>query len=350
MSTLSVQSSRHDIDHDEMDREFSERDSVHRNTALGISLSGQNIIFAEVEKKTDHFVTTKMGVVQTKMKFGSGIEGVERNVVDLYSYINGCLEDNAIRARRYNLSLNTQLSTLHRMIVESNSPEQDLESFIKWELSKQLLDEPDQYILNTARLNSASSGKETPMLVVGIRRRIIETLAQVLEKTKIMMTCIDIDILCSHAAYEMNYDKYPDGLTVLAEIKPGVSTLLLCEDYDILQAYQFNSSNKATPQKVATLLNAHLDNLMHSYSERSGESRALGRVLLTSDYASSALRFVEPRFNAETINPLKKVQLPVFEYENNETEEEKDEEKPEEETPDYSPFAEAIGAALKLIV
>ena len=353
MSTLSVQSDRGALDHEEIDREYSEKKALYQNTSLGISLRGQNIYFAELERGDTGFTARKFGMIPTNMKFGSGIEGVEKNISDLYSYINGCIEDNAIQARRFNLSVNTQLTIIHKTFAEANTSEDDFENFVKWEFSKQILDEIDQFIVNTSNLRSLhEESKLDPILIVGIRRRFVETLSQVLEKVKIDLTGVDVDILCSHAAYEMNYDRFPAGMTALVELKPGASTIALCDDFEIEYVYQFTTAAKSSPQKVASMLNHHLNNLMAIYQSVKA-SASLGRVILCNELAVSSLPFVEQRFNPSAINPFKKITVPQpFAPEEESTSKEDGEaEEPKEKTPppDYSPFAECVGAAIKIL-
>jgi Tfp pilus assembly PilM family ATPase len=348
MSTLSIQSDRSALDHDAIDREFSEKKALYDNTALGISLRGQNIYFTEIEKKGGGFLARKFGAIATTIKFGSGVEGVEKNLSELYSYINGCLEDNAIVAKRFSLSINTQLATVHKTFVEANSTEQEFENFIKWEFGKQILDDPDQFVVNTVNLRSVGeTSKIEPVLIVGLRRRFVETLSQVLEKAKIDLTCLDVDILCSHAAYEINYEPFSEGMTALVEIKPGVVSILLCDNYEVEYVYQFTTSAKSSAQKVATLLNFHLDAVAALYGQLAGKNVSIGRTILCNEMAASAQPFVESRFRPVTINPFEKIRLPQpFAVESS------DEEKEEKELPppvDYSPYAECVGAAIKLL-
>lgn len=351
MSSLSVQSDRDALDHDAIDREFSEKKALFENTALGISLRGQNIHFAEMEKDQNGFTVRKFGVIPTNMKFGTGIEGVEKNISDLYSYLNGCIEDNAIRSKRFNLSLNTQLATIHKTFVEANSTEEEFESFIKWEFSKHVLDEVDQFVVNTVQLRTLhEASKIDPVLIVGMRRRFVDTLNQVLDKVKIDMACMDVDILCSHASYEINYDRFPGGMTVLAEVKPGAITLLLCDDYEVEYVHQFTSTAKSSPQKVGTLLNHHLDNLVTLYNQDTNKDSRIGRVILCNELAVASVPFVESRFNPEAMNPFAKIRMPLPFASTDDTADEKKESETEPlQQTDYSPYAECTGAAIKLL-
>lgn len=316
--------------------------------ALGISFSGQNIFFAEVVRLETSFMVRKFGTIATNMKFGTGIEGVEKNIRDLYSYVNGCIEDNAIKARKLNLSMNSQLIALHRILIEPGETDVEFENQVKWEIGQQILDDVDQFIVNTHELHSGATSL-TPVLVVGVRRRFIDTLNAVLEKSKISLACVDMDILCAHATYEMNYNR-GEGLTALVETKPGIAAILICNGYEIEYVYQMTSSAKSVPARLGALINQHLDNALNTYKE----GAAIERVILCNAMATAVLPHIEQRFNAEVINPFSRIRLadelipkPV---ESDESDEEKEtKETQPNEIKDYSPYAECVGAAVKLL-
>jgi hypothetical protein len=354
MTTLSVQSDRSNLDHDAIDREFSERTSQYKSTAMGVSFSGQNIHFAEIMKRDDHFNVTKFGSIQTNMKFGTGIEGVEKNVQDLYSYLNGCLEDNAIQAKRLNLSLNSHLATIHKMMTDPESGNDEFEGHVKWEFSQQVLEELDQYIVNTSTLKSSTASKLEPVLLVGVRRRFVETLTKVLEKCKIELSCMDVDILCAHATYEVNYEPLVNRLTALAEVKHGVITVLLCRDFDVEYIYQFTASAKSTPAKIGDLLNSHLDHMLELHFQASNDSTPLGRVIVTNELAKAVLPHIDGRFHPESMDPFRKIALPEIFLPKDEDDKSEENDKTESKVhlppTDYTPFSECVGAAVKLLV
>jgi Tfp pilus assembly PilM family ATPase len=353
MTTLSVQSDRSEIDLEEIDREFSKRSAVYKKLAMGVNFSGQNINFAEVERHDDHFSVTKFGTIQTNMKFGTGIEGVEKNIQDLYSYLNGCLEDNAVQAKRLNISLNSHLATIHKIVTDPDSTNEEFESHAKWEFSQRVLDDLDQYIVNTCNLKSSTPSPLEPVLIVGVRRRFVETISKVLDKCKIDLSCVDVDILCAHATYEMNYDPLANRLTALAEVKTGVATILLCRDFDIEDVYQFTFSTKNSPQKIGDLLNHHLEHMMGLYQQNQNDTTPLARVILTNELAKVILPYVDARFSPGTIHPFRKIRLPEAliprELEENSPVDDKTKSKIKPVEIDYTLFSECVGAGIKLL-
>jgi hypothetical protein len=287
------------------------------------------------------------------MKFGSGIEGVEKNVRDLNSYLNGCLVDNNIRAKRMSLSLNTHLVTLHKALSDEGYSDSEFENFVNWEFGQHVMESTDQYVINTCALSQASS-----ILLVGVRRRFVDTLKGVLDKSKIELACVDVDILCSHATYEANYEKLHDAFTALVEVKRGISTVLLCQDFDLQFVYQFPLPGKSSPQRAGQLVNQHLDFVVQDYNREHGLEMRLGRVLLCNALANPVLPHIESRFRAAVIDPLIQVRL-ADEYLPKEQAEEpvdsgvmSNEKKQDSASPppDFSMYAECIGAALKLLV
>ncbi len=352
---LSAQSDRNSVDFESADREYAELSNLYKTTAFGLCFSGQKIYFAEVHHK-DGFEVRKMGSIATNLKFGSGIEGVERNIQSLYSYVNGCLEDNDIKAKRMNISINTNLALISKVFVENDVSEDDLENFVKWEFSQQALDDVDQYVVNTVSLDSFVPQKNlSPILAVGLRRRYVESLTTILEKSKITFSNLDVDLLCTHATYEVNYDISYAGMTALVEVKNGSISILLCKDYEVEYFYQFTCNPKSTPQKIGELLNRHLENMMRGYQNEIGNKNAvLGRVILSNLLAKEVMPFVEEQFSASVIDPFRKILLPK-DLRPVEEEPELDENgvpKKKIEIPkqDYTPYAECIGAALKLLL
>jgi len=320
--------------------------------ALGMSFSGTNIYFAEVMREETRFVVQNFGTIATNMKFGSGIEGVEKNIRDLNSYVNGCVEDNGIEARRLSLSLNSQLVSINRMQIDPDCSDEEFESQIKWEFNQNVLDEVDQYMINRSNLRKGSTRALPSLLVVGVRKRIVDTLSQVLEKSKIALSAIDVDILCSHATYEINYGSCDRGMTALVEAKPGIGTVALCRDFEVEQVYQFATPLKLTPAKLGDLMNHHLELFLNLYNEESRDEGVIGRVILCNVMAKETGPFIDQRFYPEVIEPFRKVEF-SDEYKSqvkgaeSATEDEKN--KVELVEPDYTPYAESVGAAIKLL-
>lgn len=345
--TATADNDRRISEEEHLEKNFEERKQQYQNYALGISFSNQNMLFAELNKSEGAIVVRKFGAIPTNMKFGSGVEGVEKNVRDLNAYLNGCLVDNSIRSKRLNLSLNTQLVTLHKAQNDDGCTDSEFESYVNWEFGQHIVEGADQYIINTCNLS-----RPAEMLLVGVRRRFVDTLKSVLDKSKIDLSCIDVDILCSHATYETNYEKLHDAHTALVEIKQGISTVLICEDFDLQFVYQFPVSSK-NPQKAGDLLNQHLDFAMQDFSTERQQKGRVGRVVLCNAMAKAVAPYLEQRFHAEVIDPLIQVRL-ADEYLPKETAGEGDDdgtEKKSEPVPpaDYSMYAECIGAALKLL-
>jgi hypothetical protein len=352
MTTSNVESEvREVVREDDLERQFEERSRLYKTLAMGVSFSAQNIHFAEIGKEPSGFLVRKYGTIATTMKFGSGIEGVEKNIRDLNSYLTGCLEDNGIQARRLNLSLNTHLVSLQRVTADAAFSEEEFENYVNWEFRQHVLDGADQYVINSCELSSGEASHE--ILLVGVRRRFVDTLKQTLEKSKIDLTCMDVDVLCAHAAYEVNYDPLPGGgLTALAEVKPGVMTILLCRDYDVKFVYQFPVSAKSNPGKVGFLLNQNLDYLMDDYLDESGVQARIGRTLLCNVLGPSVLPHVDKRFNPSLIEPLRKIRLSEDYLVAAPKSDESGDAPAARVLPatDFSPYAECFGAAVKLLV
>lgn len=324
-------------------------------TALGLSFSGQDILFAEVERTPQQFQIRNIGAVKTNLKFGTGIEAVEKNIRDIYPYLNGCVEDNGIQARWMNISLNSNLACLQKISVDSDSADEDFRRHVQWEFGQYVSGDFDDYVVNTCDMKAAGDGFLSSLLVVGIRRRYAETLQAVLEKFRLNFSCLDVDILCAHATYEVNHDRCPDGMTALVEAKPGVTTVLLCNDYDPEYIFQFPTPAKSTPTRLASFIGPFLDNMIHLYNAESGKSGVLGRTIVTGPFCTAVAPQMEARYRASAIQSTGRIVLdPKYNVQETPAADEGDDNphkpKIKVEPVDYAPYAECIGAAIKMLV
>jgi hypothetical protein len=316
--------------------------------ALGMCFNGNNIYFAELERADRTVIVNKYGMVPTSMKFGTGIEGVEKNIREICSFLNGFIDSQNIKARHLNLCFNTHLITLHKFKVLNTSNRAEMEDFIKWEFGQQVIDDVHQFMVNTHVMEETETAQI--VLTVGIRKKIVETLVHVLEKSKIQLVNMDVDILCSHATYELNYDPDPRGLTVLAESKAGMVTFLICSDYEVRDIYQFIAPAKSTLDNLGDLINHHLGNALLIYNQTHSQSASISRVILCQIFSQDILPYIGPQYRPEVINPFNKL-IKSEPFETEESTENKDESRPiKTVTEDYSLYAEAIGAAAKLLV
>ncbi len=329
----------------------SKTDSASPVCTLGMAFNGYNICFAELEKIDDGITVNKYGTVPTNMKFGSGIEGVEKNIRDVANFLNGYIDIHNIKARHLNLSLNTHLTTMHKLTIPHSFSSSESEEFIRWEFGQQVIDDILLFTVNTHMIGESESSRT--ILAVGVKKKIVDTFVTVLEKAKIQLVNIDVDILCSQATYELNYGKASRGLTVLADLKTGVVTFLLCNGPHVLDLYQFIAPQKATPEILGDLLNHHLGNALELYNSAAKPPAVIHQVILCQSFSPSILPHINAPYHAEMINPFYTLNMPKpYEMSSDDSEgsTEESEKKETQSAEDTSLYAEAIGAAAKLLV
>ncbi len=322
----------------------------HITRALGVSFSGQNIYFAEVEKTEQQYRVCNYGTIGTNLKFGTGIEGVEKNIRDIYMFINGFIDSHNIEAHYLNLCLNTHLIILHQTLIQGHLTGSEIDHFLRWEFNQHLLDDIDQYTVNTHTMEENSSTGDRLVLMAGVRRKITDNFTAVLEKAKIKLQNIDIDIFCSHTTYEINYTPIPNQITLLVDLKPGVAGILVCLGHAVKSFYQSSSSVKASEERLADILNHHIDNLIYLFNTEHQTQYQVGRTILCNALAKSILPLVDSRFHPECINPFNQLNRPeLFVNPNPSETEPKNSELTEQSEEDYTMYAESIGAAIKLL-
>lgn len=338
------------IDEYETADQTPEEAELRINRAVGISFSGHTIYFAEAEIMQGQYRVLNYGSLATNMKFGTGIEGMEKNIRDVFSFINGMVDSYNITARYLNLSLNTHLVSILPVKIQGSMTNNEIETYITWEFSQHILDSISQYNVNTIQLEETPSKGDQWIMIAGVRKKIADNFQSVLEKSKLKLQNLDIDILCSHATYTLNYPDDPSGLTVIADLKPGVAGLLLCEGHAVKGFYQYVFSSKASPEQAADVLIHHLDNALYLFNRERNRSLEYRRVLLCNALAEEIKPLVEEKFYPECIQPFRTLVKPELFVETRKTTEENNDE-PKEAPPEESlvMYAEPIGAAIKLL-
>lgn len=317
--------------------------------ALGISFSGQTIYFAEAERNDDGCMVTNYGYVATNLKFGTGIEGVEKNIRDVYMFINGMVDSHNIQAQSLNLCVNTHLAVLHPAIIQDNMSGQDIDRFLRWEFSQQIIEDISQYNINTLTLGENARTGDRQVLIGGIRKKITDNFSAVLEKAKVRLMNIDLDILCSHAAYELNYPPEADSLTFLADLKPGITGILVCLGYDAYSYYQFVTSVKTPDDRLGDILNHHIDNLIYLHNQQNTTRYTDCRVLLCNALSAQVLPYVDSRYHPECLNPFARLVKPALFAKTESGGEEGQAESAEPQKEHLTMYAESVGAAIKLL-
>lgn len=318
--------------------------------SLGVSFSGTNLYFAEAIVSDGEYKITNYGTFATNLKFGTGIEGSEKNIRDVYMFINGLVDSHNLNAKHLNLCLNTHMAVLHPIIIQGNVSAPETERFIRWEFEKQILEDISQYTINTLTLDDDPSGNSRLILVAGVRKKIADNFSNVLEKAKLKLENLDIDIFCSHTVYELNYSPMSDKLTLIADLKPGIAGILVCIGYEARFYYPFATSVKTGDHQLGDILNHHIDNLVYLFNNEQQTRYEVGRVLLCNSLAGSVLPHVDSRYRPECIDPFRKLKKPEL-YTPVESGENEPEKKESEKTPEESciQYAESIGAAIKLL-
>ncbi len=318
--------------------------------ALGVSFGGQTIYFAEAEKAEGDYRITRYGSMGTNLKFGTGIEGMEKNIRDVYMFINGMVDNHNIEAQHLNLSMNTHLTVIHPAVIQGVFTSAEIEHHLRWEFSRQLLDDLNQYNVSTVTIEEDPDTGDRHVLLAGMRKKIAENFSTVLEKAKVRLSNIDIDIFCSHAAYEMNYSPDSDYLTVIADLKPGVAGILVCLGHDVKTFYQFVFPSKAAGEHIADILNHHLDNLAYLFNSERQTRYEIGRTLLCNILSASAAPHMESKFGPECMNPFQRLPKPErFAESGKDHDDPEKKEEPEFPEENTTMYAESVGAAIKLL-
>lgn len=298
---------------------------------LSISLNDQDVLYTEIEKDADAYNLLQLGRVQTNLKFGIGIEGVEKNAKDLTSYINGLIGDKAITAKKLALSINNNLVIIEKVLVDSTLTDYQRFECLRWELEQHIDDTVDNYVLNTRDILSRNGVSE--VLLVALRKRIRDVLYRTMNSTKLGIEALNVDIFASVNCAVFNYDQASQGMICLLGIKTGFLDISILENGKYRFFQQIVLPFKIDENKLLDFIGNYYNQAVRAV----GADKALN-ILVYNNFAGTLLpKLKEKGYNAELFNPFVKLGA-SDEVENSEEYRDK-----------FHEYAPTVGAALPLI-
>ena len=240
---------------------------------------------------------------------------------------------------------------MSKTYIDKDIGRKQFEDQVRWEFCQHTLEDDSHYRVNTCNLEYDKQNELNLTLILGVRQKFVKSFADVFSKTRGVLSNIDVDILCTHATCEKNYQPMHDGLTTIIEARKGVITVLLCKNFDVKRVYKFPTPSKTTFAGIADLINHHVPYIARLYNEETGLQEQVARTILSNELAAKIEPHIDKKLNATTVDPFQYINLPdsysAAEESEDETEE-KEKSEPEAAT-DFSVYAECVGAAIKLI-
>jgi Tfp pilus assembly PilM family ATPase len=210
---------------------------------VGVSISGQTIKLVEVEFLGGQYQVKKIVEKDANLSFDfhSAInegDSAKKAVADL---INNAISSSKITARNAAFTLDSQVVLVKKIPIDADLPGHEIKNQVQWEAEQFVFQPLDQYIIDYNHLRAVNRQDQDELLVVMVKRAIIDFLMDVFKRTPLHLQIVDVDVFAAIRAIKANYEYKPEDKIGLIDIGwEGLKiTLMTRGDYFLSTGFSF---------------------------------------------------------------------------------------------------------------
>lgn len=171
---------------------------------LGVSLIEDQLRMVEGRRSFDEFHITGLAQGRTRQQFdfeGFGDKNTPRRFAE---DITRLYEAQDFQARQAAFSLDSRMVLVKKFPVDDKLKKNKIKEQVHWEVGQFTISPVSEYVVDYEELNA--NGSYHDMLVVVVRKKIVEFLKNIFKNTDLRLKVIDVDIFSAHRALQINYD------------------------------------------------------------------------------------------------------------------------------------------------
>lgn len=212
---------------------------------LGISLIDDQLRIIEGRKSFNEFQISLITQGRVRHSFSFEVfsdKGMARRFAE---DITRLYETQNFQVKNAAFSLDSQMVLIKKFPVDKDLSGDKLEEHMNWEVRQFTISPIEEYVVDFEQLKTNSHGTRD-MLVVVVRKKIVEFVKEIFKHTNLQLKVIDVDIFSAQRALQINYD-YGNteriGLIDVEEKKLHFS-ILEGKNYYLSQEVAFSVNNR----------------------------------------------------------------------------------------------------------
>jgi Tfp pilus assembly PilM family ATPase len=290
------------------------------NIKLGLSFSGKVIRMVEAQKmaETLQIMNVAERAIETPFDFYS-IEN--HDLIPIFAnYISSLTNEAAIQGKKVSFALERRMAIIKRLIVDRDLSEINLRRHIEWELEQLLISPRDEYNVGFERMATLHRDYLN-VVVVAVRKSIIEYLKKIFSQTTLDLANVDIDIFAMAKGIQGHFGKVPKGLIALIDLNDQAIDFTFVNDgiyifSSELAVFQINQKSiiysNHNPEQITQIIAEELEKLLAQIKNGAINTNP-DYILLTGEKANleyiSFLRKLYKEIPIDFANPFQKVEL-----------------------------------------
>lgn len=173
---------------------------------LGVSVVQDRLRIVEGKKEGNDFQVTR--VAQGTLRQPFNYEALaDKNMARRFAEdINRLCETEQFSEKRVAFSLDSSMVLVKKIPVDSDLSDEELSAQIDWEVRQFAISPVGEYIIDFERTQLSSTEPLTHILVVVVRKKIVQFLKEIFKHTSLKLKVIDVDVFSAQRALQLNYD------------------------------------------------------------------------------------------------------------------------------------------------
>ncbi len=212
----------------------------HQQTEEGlIGISVRDTVVRMTEAVTSGQGRQIVKVVKGSVRYPMELTSLEKSdfAKVLSDDINRLYEMAGMRTTQAAISLDSDMVLIKKIPLDANLEGEELREHIHWEVSQYVINPIDNFNIGYQTLNVGTNSEyERAMVLVLIRKQVVESIKELFAGTSMQLRAIDVDIFSAQRVIETTYNFEAEKKVALVDIrKKNVQLSILYNDYYLSQ-------------------------------------------------------------------------------------------------------------------
>jgi Tfp pilus assembly PilM family ATPase len=260
---------------------------------LGLTFVGKKLRAVELENSDGQSNIVTVAETPCDVPFDFSSIGSNENIPRFARAVNALVDEAGVRAKIALFALERRMVLTKKLKVDEGLSETEVKQHIEWELEQLLISSRDEYNVAFDRLGPCEEKFEN-IILVAVRKKIIEYLREIFSKTALKLSTVDVDLFAAIRTLSKSLVGGPHGhgLSALVDFNNrGIDFALIQNGLYLssselsASAFEENSAypSEGEPEDIARMVNEEMDRLVSSSFEH-GEPPRLQSIALYGDY------------------------------------------------------------------
>lgn len=274
---------------------------------LGVSLAGRSLVAVELQPAGDRPMVNRVTSLHLEGGFGFSIIGENGAQESLVSAMHTLAEGHR-EAPRVALAISDRLALVKCLPVDRGMSKEELADQVRWEVEQLLVADKDDYRVDASYV-ALQEGAQDRLVVVAIRKPLIELLKSVAQRAGVRLAAIDLDVFAGVRAVTHSHQLGPGSTAAVLRLLPPVASLAVLRDGELCELQE-------APLPTRDELGPHSwdDSFARDLAEwlvRQNGSVRLGRLLLYGASSEELSPLLRQRCSmpVEVVNAFRRLQL-----------------------------------------